>query len=116
MRGLILGTIAVLVLASPAAASISGNDLKKACEGTSRTFAEGYCFGFMTGVLDTLRGADTDPTRKMWCEPPTVTGEQLRAMLQKYLADHPERLHFAASSLIADMYSEAFACKKLPPQ
>lgn len=64
---------------------------------------------------DTLRGADAISTRpKMWCEPSGVTGEQLYAMLKKYLADHPERLNYAASSLIGDMYAESFACKKLP--
>ena len=64
----------------------------------------------MTGVLDTIRGFGSVGDKKIFCAPDTVTGQQLLAMLRKYLADHPERLHFAASSLVADMYAEAFHC------
>lgn len=104
----------LLSLVMSAMANVTGITLKHDCDAPDRSAPATYCLAYMTGVLDTIRGLGNTDDRKLFCEPPTVTGQQLLAMLRKYLADHPDRLHFAASSLIADMYTETFHCS-VPP-
>jgi hypothetical protein len=107
-------TVAALCLGSGSAQAITGNDLRRECDQPDKSPAALYCLAYETGVLDAMRGLDSVATQKQLCEPTGVTGEQLYAMLKKYLADHPERLHYLASSLIEDMYAENFGCSKAP--
>lgn len=104
----------LLVLSMSASADVTGIELKQKCDAADRSTPALYCLAYMIGVLDTIRGLGNKGDRKIFCEPSTVTGQQLLAMLRKYLADHPERLHLAASSLVADMYAEAFHCGAPP--
>ncbi len=107
----------LFALTMSANANVTGNELKQKCDAPDNSIPAWYCLAYMTGVLDTIRGADgVGDKKKIFCVPDTVTGQQLLAMLRKYLADHPERLHFAASSLVADMYAEAFHCAWVRPQ
>jgi hypothetical protein len=104
----------LLALALPANADVTGITLKQKCDAPDGSPSALYCLAYMTGVLDTVRGLGNTGDKKIFCEPDAVTGQQLLAMLRKYLADHPERLHFAASSLVSDMYAETFHCD--PPR
>ena len=47
---------------------------------------------------------------KSFCLPNGVTNGQLLEMTKKYLEDHPEQLHFIASSFLLEMIGEAFPC------
>jgi hypothetical protein len=113
MRAIWTGAF-LLVLATAANANVTGIELKQKCDAPDKSPSAMYCLAYMTGVLDTIRGLDGSGNKKIFCEPDTVTGQQLLAMLRKYLTDHPERLHFAASSLVADMYAETFHCDPPP--
>jgi hypothetical protein len=104
----------LLVLTMSANANVTGITLKQNCDAPDMSAPARYCLAYMTGVLDTIRGLGNTGDKRIFCEPATVTGQQLLAMLRKYLADHPERLHFAASSLVADMYAETFHCDPPP--
>ncbi|MGO9047704.1 MAG: Rap1a/Tai family immunity protein [Xanthobacteraceae bacterium] len=112
MRDKLLG-ISLCFLASAANAEVTGNNLKEYC-GLYPQHAEAtaLCMGYISGALDTMRGYDKMLKLNLACEPSQVTGEQLIAMTIKYLSDHPEKLHFTASSLILDMYTKAFPCPK----
>jgi hypothetical protein len=92
----------------------TGIDLLKQCENNTP-----ICNGFVVGVVDTSQliknGATIDEISlggSHWCLPAGVTWEQDRLILVKWLKDHPENLHYAAPSLVAAAYAEAFPCKK----
>ena len=109
-----IAAVLMLLAITPARATVTGNDLKQDCDAPDASPGAMYCLAYETGVLDAIRGLDSVSAHPQLCTPAGVTGEQLLAMLRKYLADHPERLHYLASSLIEDMYAESFGCKKLP--
>jgi hypothetical protein len=100
-------------LASTASAEMTGNDLKGYCQFYPRhTESTAACVGYINGSLDMTRGLNKMLKGQIACEPPGVTGDQLIAMTIKHLSDHPGDLHFTAASLILDMYTKAFPCKK----
>jgi hypothetical protein len=112
MRNLWL-TVVICTAASPAMADMTGNDLKGYCQFYPRhTESTALCLGYINGSLDMTRGLNKMFNGQIVCEPPGVTGEQLIAMAIKYLSDHPEELHFSAASLVLNMYTKAFPCKK----
>ena len=63
------------------------------------------CAEYTKGVADTL-----DAT-SMLCLPDGVTNGQQRAVVLKYLRDHPERLHELRSKLVRDALQKAWPCK-----
>jgi hypothetical protein len=105
---------ALLCVAATPAWAISGNELKPDCDKPDKSAGALYCLAYMTGVIDTIEGLDSVLPKHELCASANVTPAQLLAMLRKYLADHPERLHYLASSLIEDMYAESFGCNKSP--
>ena len=65
--------------------------------------------GFVTGTWY----AFTSIEGQTWfCDPPNGTVGQMIKVVQKYLADHPERLHEEALQLVLDAYGDAFPCPK----
>jgi hypothetical protein len=105
---------ALCLLATGAKADFTGNELKGYCEYWPRqTDSTIMCMGYMIGSLDTIRGFNKTVFHgAQYCEPQGFTYDQLAAMLQKYLEDHPQNLQLAASSLILNMLTEAFPCQK----
>lgn len=95
----------------PARAEVTGNGLREYCDFPEGTQARVMCLGYISGTIDTIRGFDKTLKLRLVCEPRGVTGEQLISMIIKYLQDHPEKLHFVASSLIWEMMTKAFPCK-----
>jgi hypothetical protein len=112
MRRLFL--VAPLCLAcSIGHAETTGNALKEYCSFyPQHNEAAALCAGYIGGTLDMARGVDKALKLQMACQPKGVTGDQLIAMVIKYLADHPEQLHYDAASLIWEMYTKAFPCSK----
>jgi Rap1a immunity proteins len=45
------------------------------------------------------------------CLPPEVTPNQIRLITQRYMYEHPERLHMLASRVILDALRGAFPCR-----
>ena len=112
MRSL-LSVILLCLTASIARADMTGNDLKEYCQFYPRhTESTALCMGYIGGSLDMTRGLNKMFNNALLCEPSGVTGDQLIAMVIKYLSDHPEQLHFSAASLILNMYTNAFPCPK----
>jgi hypothetical protein len=108
--------IAVLIVAclsaSTASAEVMGNDLKEYCRFVpTMNQSTAMCLGYISGTLDTIRGMGVMLKKKLACEPPGVTGDQIVSMTIKYMADHPENLHFTGSSLILNLYTKSFPCK-----
>jgi hypothetical protein len=124
MRRAQLIGLAVIVVASglwatPAAGQESGNtgnDLIQFCEGaevltpgTRQTNVQGYCLGLVRGVAQTLRNPQL-PNEFRACFPDNATVGQMIRVVNRYLEDHPERLHLIDDFLVAEAVLEAFPC------
>lgn len=96
---------------SVANAATSGNKLVEYCRFyPSKTEASSFCMGYIMGVLDDIRVVGEANGNKYFCQPPSVTGEQLMSVAIKYMNDNPESLNYTASSLIVLAYMKAFPC------
>lgn len=108
---------AVVGLSTPAAADdaapglgTSGNALLAACEGGGvKEFA---CLIYINGVLD---GANGESERRShagtYCPSATVTYQQQRDVVVKWLHDHPTLRDVPSSLLIITAARQAFPCR-----
>ena len=82
----VLPVIAALgLLASPARAEwMSGEQLQDTCS-TSVPVDRAMCLSYVIGVLDGFRALERAPK-----VPETVSAGEVRSVVAKYLADHPE--------------------------
>lgn len=92
-RNLILVAIALL-LAKPAAALVTGNQLYELCKGQGSESP--FCFGYIAGVAefsDALLFELEDAEPFSFCRPRGVTTGQIVDVVTKYLAENPDELH-----------------------
>lgn len=86
---------------------VSGAGLKKICSSyvdiPSNT-SDGMCIGYVVGVMSVMDYINA------LCLPFNSTHAQATLVVQKYLSDHPERLHLNANELVIDALQEAFPC------
>lgn len=86
---------------------ISGAYLKKICasfvEKPANT-SDGMCIGYVVGVMSVMEYIN------VLCLPDKSTHSQATLVVQKYLSDHPEKLHLNAEGLVIDALQEAFPC------
>ncbi len=71
-----------------------GQDLKQYCAEDARHVEQAACFAYILGIADLVGGHDVKGFRV--CFPNKVDLKLIVATTGEYLADHPERLHFAA--------------------
>jgi hypothetical protein len=89
---------------------ITGNFLIESCQIAIDASAQnvydgwrsGVCNGLVTGIMY------ASPTV---CHDPDVTLGQAMRVLEKYLQDHPEKLHLSGSALTDEALTQAFPCK-----
>jgi len=70
------------------------------------TLKIGMCMGYTEGVFGTALQLD----KRSICAPEEVESERLVRIAMKYLENHPEQLHYGASSTILIAFREAFPC------
>ena len=63
---------------------------------------------YVMGVSDALIAVKPN----LFCVPPGITVDQERAVVVKYLRDHPETWHYSASSEVGVALKKAFPCKE----
>jgi Rap1a immunity proteins len=112
----VAGGLAVLVAATSLAALLwlgqavagfkNGNSLHESCKALDR-YSEGVCIGYVMGVADTLQ------TISGGCQFDRVQAGQIRDVVEKHLADHPAKRHYAADTTVMALLIENFGCK--PP-
>jgi len=86
---------------------ISGAFLKKTCTSyvdRPENTLEGMCIGYVVGVMSVMEYIN------VICRPVKSTHAQATLVVQKYLSDHPEKLHLNADALVIDALQEAFPC------
>ncbi len=76
-----------------------GNRLYEECKGQSAL----SCLGYIVGVADTARLFP-----KPICVPEGVTAGQLRAVVLKYMEEHPEDRHYSGTSVVGSALLGAF--------
>ena len=91
---------------------IEGTELLHMCATESTSADAQFCYAFILGVRDGVVLATELRGAKAVMEPPVeAKQEQLKAIVMKYLRDHPEEHHKPAALLIIFALSQAF-----PPQ
>lgn len=87
----------------------NGQQLHQFCqEERAASVEHGACYFYSTAVADVL--ATTVVNNFRACIPKAVKSEQVRDVVIKFLDDHPELRHYAASGLVAEAISKAFPC------
>jgi Rap1a immunity proteins len=84
----------------------TGNTLNDACIQRDR------CIGYVAGSVDTWQNSFAAFGVKLFCAPSGLTQGQAADVFAKYLIDHPEKRHMAASDLVFSAMVEAFPCPK----
>jgi len=117
MRKLICATVLATCLVSGAASATSGNDLLEQC---SATKADGVtkwsvnmasCYGYISGVINTLEGLQsTEYLKSVTCIPEGVNIEELRDITVNIIKTVPEYRHYKASSLVILAMKKVFPC------
>ena len=103
--------ISLASLFSSQSLALSTKTLSEECEGNSANQA--YCTGFVIGALATsISFTDTHKLKRQFCVPRGVTETQLTKIVAKYIREHPEKLHFTASSIVLSAVSMSFPCSK----
>jgi hypothetical protein len=69
------------------------------------------CEGYIKGVWDGLAIAGIFSGDNLNCVPNIREG-QVQILVRRYLEAHPERLHFAAPTLITAALTDAFHCER----
>lgn len=96
----------------------SGNSLLEWCTGDVESADYARCQGMVVGVIESyfILTTQTEPEERI-CLPKNdatrrteTTVGQLTRVVQKYLEDHPEKLHRTASGLVINALAEAFPC------
>jgi len=90
---------------------VSGADLKKICRSyvdVPSDISDGMCIGYVTGVMSVMEYIN------VMCLPVDSTHSQATLVVQKYLSDHPEKLHLNAEELVINALQEAFPCNNTP--
>ena len=86
---------------------VNGAFLKKICASyvdRPANTSEGMCIGYVVGVMSVMEYIN------VLCRPVKSTHSQATLVVQKYLSDHPEKLHLNADELVLDALQEAFPC------
>lgn len=91
---------------------VSGANLKKICTtytDVPANTADGMCIGYVVGIMSVMEYIN------VLCLPERSTHAQATLVVQKYLSDHPERLHLGSEELVIDAIQEAFPCPDAHP-
>ena len=87
--------------------SVSGASLKRICSSfldIPANMSDGMCVGYVVGIMSVMEYIN------VLCMPEKSTHAQATLVVQKYLSDHPEKLHANAEELVFDALHEAFPC------
>jgi hypothetical protein len=114
MKFLFVLAIGVFAIFSsvPAHALQDGRQLYSDCT-RGNPFSEGYCEGFIVGVLSAHLSPwviNLQKGRSYICIPGNVTFKEMAEIVQRYLAEHPYRHRYWADINIWTAATEAFPC------
>lgn len=106
---MLMALLAVRATSTQATAFVDGNILIELCT-ASGEWAAHSCESYIVGVLDTYEDLIQSGEVRAICLPDGARSKQLSLVVSKYLKEHPENLHFRASSLVSEALFTAFPC------
>jgi hypothetical protein len=110
----VLGFACLVGIAAHAAESpaLTGKELYQSCS-TKKASSEPICTAYVHGFIDgMIMGYTAHGTSRGYCPPVTgVSVARGRAIIEKWLRDHPERLKTEAGILSGLALAEAYPCK-----
>ena len=114
MKSVLAAVIGIFIILTtmPAHALQDGRQLHSDCT-RGNPFSEGYCEGFVVGVLSTHLSPwviNLQNGRKFICIPANVTFKQMTEIVEKYLAENPGRRQYRADTNVWTAVTEAFPC------
>ena len=80
-----------------------------------KSYADGqWCLGFVDGFMSAVAVAQLiDPKAMSFCQPKKgISLDQARRIFLKYIAAHPEDLHWTAQTILTVALTEVFPCKR----
>lgn len=105
--------VSALVLTGPAHALPDGKELYSDCT-RGNSFSEGYCEGFIIGVLSAHMSPwviNLQKGRTYFCIPGNVTFQEITKTIVKYIVNHPSRQRYRADVNIWTAATESYPCK-----
>ena len=116
---LLIGVLSALVYAAPCYAEtekakvfLDGNRLFELCDDNAPGYKQDGCLGYVLGATDVALSGSSGGQRIGLCVPPNVTAAQLRAIVVRYLRQHPEMWRYSAFNSVWRALADAFPCAK----
>jgi len=103
-----------LVIACPAKADFTGADLHSICT-DNQDLCDFWITGFMSGMFGSQATAQKENVTPVSCLPGGMTESEARIIVEKYMRDHPERLHLSARDTVFTAFNLAFPCNRFVP-
>ena len=111
----LIGVLSALVYAVPSYGQfLDGNRLFELCDEEAPDYKQDVCLGYVMGVIDVLVShSDVEIEQRIGlCAPKNVSAAQLRAIVVRYLKQHPDERHYAALNTVGAAVRDAFPCAK----
>jgi Ssp1 endopeptidase immunity protein Rap1a len=104
---------ALAISSQPALANyLTGKDLYADCSKPQGTFGQGFCSGYISGVVDTLEHYQVSKgAEKSVCLPKEVSIGQVKEIVMRYLTQHADQRQYTAASIVWDAVRSAYPCK-----
>ncbi|MGE4064970.1 MAG: Rap1a/Tai family immunity protein [Rhodospirillaceae bacterium] len=105
--------VALALLAVPAVATAQSSQFKDRDElhrlcASARDFNDGACSGYIIGVID----AAAIFQQKGYCSPDSLSRGAARALVMKWLSEHPRDRGAGAAGAVYNAMVEAFPCPR----
>ena len=102
-------------LAAPDASALSGGDLYKFCLASSKASEqETACLSYIRGFVDGMLMGVASEKYSAYCPPNSgVPMQQALLIVERYLREHPEKLHEEAGFVVGGALIEAFPCANI---
>ena len=104
---------AFAISSSPTLANyLTGKDLYADCSKPQGSFSQGFCSGYVSGVVDAIEYYQVSKgAEKSVCVPKEASIGQVKEIVVRFLTQHPDPRNNTASSLVSDALRNTFPCK-----
>jgi hypothetical protein len=106
-------TAALAISSPPTLANyLTGKDLYADCSKPQGSFSQGFCSGYISGVVDAIEHYQVNTgAEKNVCIPREASIGQVKEIVVRYLTQRADQRNNTASSLVWDAVHNAFPCK-----
>ena len=95
------------------ASNLIGHDFTGECVSEEDSMMLGMCLGYLHGIMemqDVLVAMEQIPP--LFCTPEKSNYLQAMKIIEKYMDDHPEKLHLSFFLITINSLKEAFPCEE----